>query len=91
MRTYMMASFTVGISIVTGIFFQAIDKPIQSTVLSLLRQIVILIPAVLLLGATGNVLNVLWAGSIADADACIASLVVLVMYWKQIFHKKELA
>lgn len=91
MRTYMLASFTVGISIVTGIFFQAIDKPIQSTVLSLLRQIVILVPAVLLLGATGNVLNVLWAGPISDAGACIASVVALAMYWKKIFHKKELA
>lgn len=85
MRTYMLASFTVGISIVTGIFFQAIDKPIQSMVLSLLRQIVILVPAVLLLGATGNVLNVLWAGPISDGGACIASLVALAMYWKKNF------
>lgn len=90
MRTYMLASFTVGISIVTGIFFQAIDKPIQSMVLSLLRQIVILVPAVLLLGATGNVLNVLWAGPISDGGACIASLVALAMYWKKIFHKEGL-
>ena len=90
MRTYMIASFTVGISIVTGIFFQAIDKPIQSTILSLLRQIVILVPAVLLLGATGNVLNVLWAGPISDGGACIASLIALAVYWKPIFHKEEM-
>lgn len=90
MRTYMLASFTVGISIVTGIFFQAIDKPVQSMVLSLLRQIVILVPAVLLLGSTGNVLNVLWAGPISDAGACVASLAALAMYWKKIFHKEGL-
>lgn len=88
MQTYLLACFTVGISIVTGIFFQAIDKPIQSTVLSLLRQIIILIPAVLLLGATGNVLNVLWAGPISDGAACIASLIALAMYWKKIFHQE---
>lgn len=88
MRTYMMVSFTVGISIVTGIFFQSIDMPIQSMVLSLLRQIVILVPAVLLLGSTGNVLNVLWAGPISDGGACIASLVALALYWKKIFHKE---
>ena len=88
MRIYMMACFTVGISIVTGIFFQAIDKPIQSMVLSLLRQIVILVPAVLLLGSTGNVKNVLWAGPISDAGAFIASLVALAIYWKKIFHKE---
>lgn len=87
MRVYMLACFTVGISIVTGIFFQAIDMPIQSTILSLLRQIVILVPAVLLLGSTGNVLKVLWAGPISDAGACIVSIAALVMYWKKIFHK----
>ena len=88
MRTYMMVCFTVGINIVTGIFFQSVDMPIQSMVLSLLRQIVILVPAVLLLGSTGNVLNVLWAGPISDGGACIASLVALALYWKKIFHKE---
>lgn len=89
MQIYMAATFTVGISIVTGIFFQAIDKPMQSTVLSLLRQIVVLVPAVLLLGASGNVINVLWAGPISDGISCIASLITLVFCWKNIFHKKE--
>lgn len=88
-QIYMLASFTIGISIVTGIFFQSIDKPIQSTVLSLLRQIVVLVPAVLLLGATGNVENVLWAGPISDGISCIASLVTLLYCWKKIFHKEE--
>lgn len=90
MRTYMLAIFTVGISIVTGVFFQAIDKPVQSMVLSLLRQIVLLVPAVLLLGSTGNVLNVLWAGPISDVGACVVSLAALAMYWKKIFHKEWL-
>ena len=88
-QTYMLACFTVGISIVTGIFFQAIDKPVQSTVLSLLRQIVVLVPAVLLLGAFGDVTTVLWAGPISDSIACIASLITLGFCWKKIFHKEE--
>lgn len=90
MQIYMAACFTVGASIVTGIFFQAIDKPIQATVLSLLRQIVILVPAVLILGSFGNVITVLWAGPISDAAACIASLVTLGFCWKNIFHKEDM-
>lgn len=90
-QIYMMASFTVGVSIVTGIFFQAIDKPIQSTVLSLLRQIVVLVPAVLILGAVGDVITVLWAGPISDGISCIASLITLGFCWKKIFHKEEIA
>lgn len=77
-QTYMMAYFTIGISTVTSIFFQSIDKPIQSTVLSLLRQIIVLVPAVLILGAVGNVTTVLWAGPISDSISCIASLITLV-------------
>lgn len=90
MQTYLAATFTVGVSIVTGIFFQAIDKPIQSTVLSLLRQIVVLVPAVLILGAVGDVTTVLWAGPISDGISCIASIITLVFCWKTIFHKEEL-
>lgn len=82
---YMGVFFTVGVSIVTGIFFQAIDKPLQSTVLSLLRQIVVLVPTVLLLGMTGNVLNVLWAGPISDGVSCIASAGTILFCWKKIF------
>lgn len=90
MQIYMAATFTVGVSIVTGIFFQAIDKPVQSTVLSLLRQIVVLVPAVLILGAVGGVTTVLWAGPISDGISCIASIITLVFCWKKIFRKEEL-
>lgn len=88
-QTYMMACFTIGISTVTSIFFQSIDKPIQSTVLSLLRQIIVLVPAVLILGAVGDVTTVLWAGPISDSISCIASLITLVFCWKKIFPKEE--
>lgn len=85
LQIYMLAFFTVGVSIVTGIFFQAIDKPMQSTVLSLLRQIVILVPAVLILGAIGDVETVLWAGPISDGVSCIASIGTIIFCWKKIF------
>lgn len=89
MRRYLAATFTVAACIVTNIFFQAIDRPIHSTVLSLLRQIVILVPSVLILGALGNVTTVLWAGPISDALSAVISLVTLGFCWKKIFHKKE--
>lgn len=88
LQTYMSACFTVGMTIVIGIFFQSIDKPIQSTVLSLLRQIIVLVPTVLILGAVGDVTTVLWAGPISDGVACIASLIALALCWKKIFAKE---
>ena len=89
MRIYLGATFTVGASIVTGIFFQAIGKSVHAMVLSLLRQIVILVPAILILGAVGTVTTVLWAGPIADSLSCIASLITLGVCWKKIFTLKE--
>ncbi len=89
MRRYMIAIFTVGISTVTSIFFQSIDKPLQSTVLSLLRQIIILVPAVLILGSLGEVTNVLWAGPISDSISCIVSIATILFCWKRIFRKEE--
>ena len=89
MQTYLLAIFTVGASIVTGIFLQAVDCPIQSMVLSLLRQIVILVPAVIMLGAVGGVTAVLWAGPISDTVSCVASLLTLGVCWKKIFEEEE--
>ena len=89
MRIYLGATFTVGASIVTGIFFQAIGKSVHATVLSLLRQIVILVPAILILGAVGTVTTVLWAGPIADSLSCIVSLATLAICWKKIFILKK--
>ena len=89
MQTYLLAIFTVGASIVTGIFLQAVDCPIQSMILSLLRQIVILVPAVIILGAVGGVTAVLWAGPISDTVSCVASLLTLGVCWKKIFEEEE--
>lgn len=89
LQRYMLACFTVGMTIVICIFFQSIDKPIQSTVLSLLRQIIVLVPTVVILGTVGDVTTVLWAGPISDTVACIASLIALVLSWKKVFHKEE--
>lgn len=89
MKIYMSAIFTVGVSIVTGIFFQSVDKPVQSTILSLLRQIVVLVPAILILGSTGDVMKVLWAGPISDGISCVASIIAIVGCWKKMFEKKE--
>lgn len=90
MRTYLAATFTVGMSTVTSIFFQAIDKPLQSTTLSLLRQIVILVPAILILTTFGSVTTILWAGSISDGLSCIVSIITIAFCWRRIFRKEEL-
>ena len=89
LQIFMGALMTAGVSIVTGIFFQAIGKAAQATFLTLLRQIVIFLPTILILGASRDIIRVLWAGPISDTASCIASLIVLGLCWKKVFKKED--
>ncbi|MDE7333329.1 MAG: polysaccharide biosynthesis C-terminal domain-containing protein [Lachnospiraceae bacterium] len=83
-RIFLLACPINGLQMATGIFFQAIGKPTQATVLSLSRQIVYLLPATLLLPLALGVEGALWAGPLADVLAFITTLVMLKLYWKKI-------
>jgi putative MATE family efflux protein len=83
-RIFLLACPINGLQMATGIFFQAIGKPTQATVLSLSRQIVYLLPATLLLPLALGVEGALWAGPLADALAFVTTLIMLKLYWKKI-------
>jgi putative MATE family efflux protein len=52
-----------------SVFLQAIGKPVQSTLLSLSRDVVFLVPAVIIMAVNFGVGGMLWAGPIADVLA----------------------
>jgi Na+-driven multidrug efflux pump len=83
-RIFLLLCPIMGVQMVTGIFFQAIGKPVQSSILSLSRQILYLIPASLLLPLALGVEGVLWAGPIADFLAFLTALTMLKIYWKKL-------
>lgn len=87
-RIYLLACFTIGAGAVTGIFFQAIGRPIPAALLSLSRQIIFLIPAMLIFGALMGVEGVLWAGPFSDGLSAIVSLLTIGLCWKGIFNKE---
>lgn len=68
------------ISIVLGSVFQAFSKSFYSLIVSVMRQLVVLIPAAWLLSKTGNVANVWWSFPIAE----IISLIVTILCFKHI-------
>lgn len=88
-RTYLCACFVVGMNLVCCIFLQSVGKAVPSSILSLARQIVVLVPAIAILGHIGGVEGVLWAGPVSDVLACILSLIMVAVYWKKIFSTKE--
>ena len=68
-RTYLLLCICNGIQIPSGIFFQAIGKSTKSAILSLSRQIVILIPAMIILSHRYGIMGVLSSGPVADGLA----------------------
>ena len=86
-RTYLLLCIFNGIQIPAGIFFQAIGKSSKSAILSLSRQIILLIPAMIILGSIFGIMGVLYAGPVADAIAFILAGGLILLETKKIKDK----
>lgn len=89
LRRFMLVIVLNGFQTSTFIFFQAIGKPTQSTILSMLRQIVFLMPSIFIMSSLFGIEGTLWSTPIADALAFFAALICLIVQWKKIFAPKE--
>ena len=85
-RTYLLLCIFNGVQIPSGIFFQAIGKSTKSAILSLSRQIVILIPSMIILSHIFGIMGVLAAGPVADGLAFILAAILLA---REIKHLKN--
>ncbi|MGE4215418.1 MAG: MATE family efflux transporter, partial [Anaerotignaceae bacterium] len=88
-RIFLLFCILNGFQTVASIFVQAIERPIQAMVLSLSRQIVFLIPAVLILPNFLGIEGILWAGPLADGLAFILALAVTFFEIKNLKTVKE--
>lgn len=68
-RTFMLMTFLNGIQPITFNFFSAIGKPIKSTIISLSKQLLFLIPLIIIIPKYWGLEGVLYAGPIADMAA----------------------
>ncbi len=88
-RTYLLLCIFNGVQIPSGIFFQAIGKSTKSAILSLSRQIVILIPAMIILSHIFGIMGVLVAGPVADGLAFILATILLIKENKNLKNNGE--
>lgn len=72
------------VGIALGASFQALGNGIYSTITSLCRQLIVLLPAAYLLSLTGNVHAVWWAFPIAE----LMSLTVTLIFYARIYRQK---
>ena len=72
-----------GFNIICSSTFQALGNGVLSMIMSIGRQMVVLLPAAYLLSLTGNVTAVWWAFPIAE----IASLAMALLFLRRIFRE----
>ena len=83
-RTYLMLCICNGIQIPSGIFFQAIGKSVKSAILSLSRQILFLIPAMIIFSRLFGIKGVLYAGPFAYGLAFVIATILLILEIKNL-------
>lgn len=77
LRIFLCCVFAAGIQIPSASYFQAVGKPLKSMVLSMSRQIISLVPAVLILPLLFGLNGILYAGPTADLLAlCVTTFFI---------------
>lgn len=61
------------------VLLQSINKPYKALFLSLMRDVILLVPGVCILGLCGNLKIMLWAGIIADVGAFIPTIIFVLV------------
>ena len=77
------------IGIISGSIFQAFSQSIYSLIISLGRQLVVLLPVAWLLSKTGDVTNVWWAFPIAEGVSVVLSFIFFKKIYGQVVKPLE--
>ena len=81
-RTFLaLVTFTCTIKM-TSIFFQAVGKPVQAVISSMIRVIVCFIPLILILPKFFGIEGILFAAPVADFIAMIAAVSLTVAFMR---------
>ncbi len=78
-RIYMFCTFLNGIQPITSNFFTSIGKASRGIFLSLTRQIICLLPLIVIFPMLWGIDGVMYAGPVADSVAAILSVIFIVV------------
>ncbi|MBQ7957749.1 MAG: MATE family efflux transporter [Clostridia bacterium] len=87
LRTISICFVFAGFCIVIGSIFQALGRGTFSMIVSVSRQLIVLIPAAYLLSLTGELNNVWWSFPIAEIASVIASAACFIYLYKKVIRK----
>lgn len=81
-RTFLFGIFLAPVQTISSTFFTAIGKPKKGMFLSLTRQIIFLIPLILILPRFFGIMGILYSAPIADVLSFVAGLVLIIGEFK---------
>lgn len=86
-RIFLLLCPAIGMNVSTSTLFQSIGKPLYAAIISLSRQIIFLLPSIIILSRIMGVEGALWAGPVGDGMAFVLSVALVMINWKKIFAK----
>lgn len=87
-RIFLLMCIPTAYQVSSSIFLQAIGKPLLSMISALLRQLIIFVPAALILPRSMGIDGVLWAAPISDLSSAIITFFMIIYAINQINHKE---
>ncbi|MFA7693196.1 MAG: MATE family efflux transporter [Candidatus Hydrogenedentes bacterium] len=87
MRLFLLFLPIVGFQVVAGNYFQSVGKAGTAIFLTLLRQVIILIPVLLVLAKMKGLEGVWLAAPLADSISAFICAFILIQEWKQISRR----
>ena len=87
LRIISLSLVFAGVCIALGSVFQALGNGVYSMIVSLTRQMLVLLPVAWLLARTGNLNAVWWAVPIAEVASLLATLFFFVRINRKVISK----
>ena len=87
LRTISLSFIAAGFAVVMSSTFQAFGKGVYSMLISIARQIIVLIPAAYLLSRTGVLANIWWAFPIAEVMSVLVATVLFIVLYKNVIKE----
>lgn len=87
MRIFMFGIFCAGFQITSTSYFQATGQPFKASILSMMRQLILLIPLVVLFSYLFGLEGILYAGPIADIGSGIVVFIFIFKEMKKLNSK----
>ena len=89
MRIFLGGVFCAGFQIISTQYFQATGQPLKASILSMLRQLLLLVPMILILPLFFGLDGVLIAGPVADVGSAVIVALFMVPEWKKLKEAVE--